>query len=424
MAAPASEGVTPVAADVERIPALWRNRDFNFLWIGQTLSDLGGRVSGIAFPLLVLALTGSPAKAGLVGAAGALPLFVLTLPAGALVDRWDRKRVMVTVDAARCVALGSVVVALHLHSLSFAQILVVAAIDGTGFVFFGVAERSALPSVVRDAHLERALAANQGRDYAATLGGTPLGGALYSFSRLAPFVFDAISYLVSVVTLLLIRTSFRAEAGADDETAPPGTKLVSEMRQGLRWFWRHPFIRTSALLAVGTDFVLNGLYLVVIVIARERGASPALVGAMFFFLGLGGIAGSFAVPWLMSHVSPRAVVVGTPAVVMLLLPLLSILPGRITAGVIYGAMFVPFPVWNAVVVSTRLRLTPATMQGRVASIATMFSLGPVFGASLLAGLLLQLGGTTTTVLVLCGIMVAVTATALASRSIAAVGSAV
>jgi predicted MFS family arabinose efflux permease len=419
MTAPANEAVTPVGADVERLPALWRNRDFTFLWIGQTLSDLGGRVSGIAFPLLVLALTGSPAKAGLVGAAGALPLFVLTLPAGALVDRWDRKRVLVTVDAARCVALASVVVALHLDSLSFTQILVVAAIDGTGFVFFGVAERSALPSVVRDAHLERALAANQGRDYAATLGGTPLGGALYSLGRLTPFLFDAISYLVSVVTLLLIRTSFRVEAGP-----PPGTKLASEMRQGLRWFWRQPFIRTSALLAVGTDFVLNGLYLVVIVIARERGASPALVGAMFFFLGLGGIAGSFAVPWLMNHVSPRTVVVGTPAVVMLLLPLLSILPGRITAGVIYGAMFVPFPVWNAVVVSTRLRLTPATMQGRVASIATMFSLGPVFCASLLAGLLLQLGGTTTTVLVLCGIMVAVTASALASRSIAAVASAV
>src|SRR5712692_434042 len=93
---------------------LRRNRDFNLLWSGQVISDLGGRISGIAFPLLVLATTGSPAKAGIVAAAGSLPLLVLTIPAGALVDRWNRKWVMIVTDSARCLALTSIVVALGL----------------------------------------------------------------------------------------------------------------------------------------------------------------------------------------------------------------------------------------------------------------------------------------------------------------------
>jgi hypothetical protein len=107
----------------ERDAPLRRNRDFNLLWTGQVVSDLGGRVSGIAFPLLVLALTGSPARAGIVGFAGSLPLLLLTLPAGAYVDRWDRKRVMVVADSVRCIALASIAVALALDALTFTQIV-------------------------------------------------------------------------------------------------------------------------------------------------------------------------------------------------------------------------------------------------------------------------------------------------------------
>jgi MFS family permease len=392
---------------------LRRNRDFNLLLFGQVLSDLGGRVSGIAFPLLVLAATGSPAKAGIVAAAGTLPLLVLTIPAGALVDRWNRKRVMIVADGARCLALASIAVALALDSLSFAHIVVVALIEGVGFVFFSVGERSALPSVVPDHQLEAALARNQARDYAASLGGTPLGGALYGVGRLVPFLFDAFTYLVSVIALLLIRTDFRrgGEPGAQRG------RLLAEMRAGLTWFWHQSFVRTTALLAMGSDFVLNALYLVVIVIARERGASPELIGVMFVFLGAGGVLGSFAAGWLARRLHVRTIVVATPAVVAFLLPLLVLLPGRVTPGLVYGAMFFLFPAWNAAVGSLRLRLTPDEMQGRVASIATMLSLGPAFAASLAAGFLLEGIGSTPTVLALCGVIVFVTLAALLSDAV-------
>lgn len=390
--------------------SLWRNRDFNLLWVGQTLSDLGGRVSGIAFPLLVLATTGSPAKAGIVTAAGTLPLLLLTAPAGALVDRWNRKRVMIVADAARAVALTSIVVALAYGTVSFAQIVLVAFVEGTGFVFFSVGERSALPSVVPDHHLEGALARNQSRDYAATLGGTPLGGVLYGLGRLVPFLFDAISYVVSVITLLLIRGDFSGERG-------PRERLVAEMRAGLAWFWRQRFVRTTGLLAMGSDFVVNALFLVVLVLARERGASAALIGAMFVFLGAGGILGSLVAGWLVRRLRLRTIVVAAPALVALLVPLLIVLPGRVTPGLIYGAMFFLFPAWNAAVGARRLRLTPDELQGRVASIATMLSLGPAFAAAIVAGFLLEETGTTPTVLVLFALIALVALAAFLSRAV-------
>ena len=97
-----------------RRASLWRNRDYLLLWSGQAVSSAGTQVSGIAFPLLVLAITGSPAQAGLACAPCALPYLIFSLPVGALIDRWDRKRVMILCDAGRAIALGSIPVALAL----------------------------------------------------------------------------------------------------------------------------------------------------------------------------------------------------------------------------------------------------------------------------------------------------------------------
>lgn len=391
---------------------LWRNRDFNLLWSGQVLSDLGGRVSGIAFPLLVLATTGSAAKAGIVASAGALPLLLLTLPAGALVDRWNRKRVMIVADGARCLALTSIVAALAFDALTYGHIVVVAFVEGVGFVFFSVSERAALRSVVADHQLNAAVARNQTREYAALLAGQPLGGVLFGLGRSLPFVFDAISYFVSLVTVSLLRTNFRRE-----RTTGQGARLHREMLAGFGWFWNQPFIRVTSLLTSGSDFTLNALYLVVIVLARERGASPALIGAMFLFLGIGGLLGSTSAAWLARRLRMRTIVVATQWSVAVLVPLLIVVPGRIAPGLIYGAMFFFHPAWNATVSAYRLRLTPDELQGRVVSISTMFSLGPATLAALFAGVLLEFTGSTTTVLILSGLMVVVAVAAVVSRAV-------
>src|SRR5579883_560513 len=140
---------------------LWRNRDYLLLWSGQTISNMGSKVSGFAFPLMVLFLTKSASQAGLVVALNSLPYLFLSLPVGALVDRWDRKRVMVLCDAGRALALGSIPVTYAIGHLTIPQLYVVAFIEGTLFVFFNIAEVACLPRVVTPEQLPDATARNQ-----------------------------------------------------------------------------------------------------------------------------------------------------------------------------------------------------------------------------------------------------------------------
>src|SRR5437667_1156637 len=133
-------------SDVSAPPTpLRRNRDYILLWTGQLASAIGTDASALAFPLLVLALTHSPLRAGIVGFAQTVPNLFLFLPAGALVDRWDRKKLMVRSDVVRALALGSIAVALALDRLTFGQIVVVALIEGGLSGLFRVAQTAALP---------------------------------------------------------------------------------------------------------------------------------------------------------------------------------------------------------------------------------------------------------------------------------------
>ncbi|HEV2460453.1 MAG TPA: MFS transporter, partial [Ktedonobacterales bacterium] len=137
---------------------LWRNRSYLLLWGGQAVSSLGSEASQLALPLLILSVTQSPAQAGIAGALRSLAYLLLGLPAGALVDRWDRRRTMILCDAGRALALGSIPLALALGRLTIAQLYLVSLLEGTLYVFFGLAETAALPHVVAKAQLPAATA--------------------------------------------------------------------------------------------------------------------------------------------------------------------------------------------------------------------------------------------------------------------------
>src|SRR5262249_55681404 len=107
------------------LPALWRNKNYMLLWSGQVVSTIGSSGSQIIYPLLILALTDSPAAAGIAASARALPYLLFSLPVGALVDRWDRKRVMIWSDIGRAVAVASIPLAMAFDALSLPQIYVV-----------------------------------------------------------------------------------------------------------------------------------------------------------------------------------------------------------------------------------------------------------------------------------------------------------
>src|SRR5689334_13539270 len=127
-----------------------RLSDFHRYWVGEALSNLGSRTGGIAYPLLALSLTGSPAKAGLIGFARLAPWFVLSLPVGAIVDRVDRRRLLIATDLAASAVLSLLVVALVADRLTFEVLLVLALVHGTLAMVFRIGEVGAVRHLVAD----------------------------------------------------------------------------------------------------------------------------------------------------------------------------------------------------------------------------------------------------------------------------------
>ncbi len=272
-----------------RPPGLLLNRDFQLVWIGEALSDVGSASSTVAYPLLVLALTGSPAKAGIVGLAKWLPVTLFSLPAGVLADRFDRKLLMIACDALRLLGAASIVVALALGRPSFLQIVAVAFLDGGLFATAHIAERGALRHVVERDQLQDAVARNEGRSYAAALIGPTLGGALFSIARAVPFIADAGTFLCSTAAVLATRADFQVRS---EQPARPWRELGTEMLEGLRWLRGQPFFRTTSLLFAFGNPLFTGLFLLTLLLAHREHASAAEIGVMFTIMGAGGLLGA------------------------------------------------------------------------------------------------------------------------------------
>lgn len=379
---------SPVRAGAPaRQSTLWRNRDYMLLWSGQGVSSIGTQASTLAFPLLLLALTRSPAQAGFASALRALPYLVFSLPAGALVDRWDRKRVMVICDTCRAVALGSIPVALAIGVLSVAQIYVVSLVEGSLFVFFNIAEAACLPRVVPKEQLPAATAQSQATDGLSQLVGPPVGGALFGLGQALPFLADTISYAASVLSLLFIRSRFQGERKATRR------KLSEEIGEGLAWLWRHPLIRFMAFLTGTSNLVSNGAFLIAILIAQDvQHASSAVIGFMFAVGSIGGIVGSIVAVPLQRRFSFAQVIICCTWVWAILTPLLAIAPNPFILGLLFAGTFITSPIYNVVQFGYRLSIIPDELQGRVNSAFRLIAFGGQPIGYALAGVLVQVVG--------------------------------
>jgi MFS family permease len=374
------------SAERQPVP-LRRNRDFQLLWGGQAVSLLGSQTSKIAYPLLVLAMTGSPAKAGIAGFAAMLGYLLFPLPAGGLADRHDRKRIMIACDAIRLAAVGSIAIAGWAAHITYVQVLVAGFAEGTASVFFGVAQRAALPMLVHPSQRSLAVSQNEARQNAAQLAGPALGGTLFGLSWAAPFAADALSYLASLVTLPFIKTPMQAAAAV---AAPAASrKLRAELGEGLAFTWRQPFLRYSAFFAASVNVLLQVLTLGLIVLARHDGASSAQIGLIVGCMGAGGLAGAFAAPWVQRRIPAGITITAcmwTWAVLLTLIVLVRVPLWLCPIVTVFG--FVG-PSWNVSVQTYRMQITPNELLGRTSSVAMQIAWGVIPLGSLLAGFLLQ-----------------------------------
>jgi len=346
--------------------SLWHNRDYMLLWSGQALSDIGGAISELAFPLLVLAVTHSPAQAGFVAALRALPATLFNLFAGVLVDRWDRKRVMLVCDTGRALSLASIPIAFALGHLTIWQLYITAFVEGTLMIVFTLAKTAAMSQVVTSVQLTTAVAQEEFVEGTTALFGPPLAGILYTLSMMLPFITDAISYIISIVTMLLIGAPFQRERVSTRR------KVWSEIAEGVLWVWHQPFILTMTLLMGAGAFVFSGNVLIVIILAQQQHASAVVIGLIFAVGGIGSILGSLLAPRLEHRLTIGQSILLCRWYFVLSWPLYALAPLPLVLGAVeFGIGFVD-PIEDVPYFSHRLKLIPDELRGRVLSACRLF----------------------------------------------------
>jgi Transmembrane secretion effector len=374
---------------------LRRNRDFVLLQIGQLLSNAGSSSTSIAYPLLVLAVTHSPAKAGIVAFARTLAWALLTLPAGLAADRWNRRRLMIAADGVRVLAIGSLAATIFLDRVAFWEIVVVAFVEGGGAALFRGAQSGALRAVVATHQIPAAVAAETGRQATVGLAGPPLGGALFGVARGLPFLVDAVSYAFSTISLLAMRAPFQ------EEREPHLASLRSRLSEAFGFVWSRPFLRTCALLFGLANFIGPGVLLAVVVIGRQQGLSGGEVGALVAAFGACLLLGSFLSPLVRRLLPIRAVLLlelwtWFGCAVFLVWPSVYVL----TAGILPTALAIPST--DSVVHGYRIAMTPDRLLGRAESVWTIIALLIAPLGPLTAGVLLSTVSARATIAVFAG----------------------
>jgi MFS family permease len=374
-------GTMTAVADGEVHRPLWRNRNFVALWVGQGLSDTGGAASALAYPLLILAVTGSPTTAGVVGTVAAAMGIAARVPAGAVVDQLDRRLLMIGCDAVRMACLATLAATIALGHVWWPLVLIVASVDSVGGAVLDAAAYAVMPAVLPDEQLESGWAAVQARGQASSIGGPPLGGILFEVGRAVPFIADGISYLFSIVGLGCMRGNFRAGVTNDNT-------LQRRVREGFAQMWRTPVLRAFAIQVPLINFAYTGVVFTVPVSLRIHGVSGGVIGAVLVTLSIGPLVGAMFAARISRRVPLPLLVTAIPLSSSILFGVAAVLVPSPWIAVPLAGIGLLAPAANVALMARITRSVPSELLGRIFSNLQFcaWSLGAV--APLIAGVLI------------------------------------
>jgi hypothetical protein len=269
---------------------LRHNRAFRWLLASSSVSMLGSRLTTIAYPLLILAMHGSAAVAGLAVFAANAPSVLVYIPAGALVDRsTDPRRTLIVAEAVRGTAIAVIVGMLLLHRAAIPLVVLMAIVEESAEVFANLAERRYVRLLVRPEEVSAAQVSIEARAHVVVLAGRSLGGVLFGIAQVLPFLADLTSFVVSVASLVGI--SRRQERPISPwRVARPN--LTGEVRDGLHELFKDASARNASLLSANMTLISQALIIVFLAAAHSRGVSSALIGAVLAASGFGGLLGA------------------------------------------------------------------------------------------------------------------------------------
>lgn len=406
--------VASVAEPVEppQPPPLWRNRDYQILWTGETVSQLGSSMSFFVFPIIGYAITGSTTAAAISLSAFAAGNVASKLPAGVLIDRWNRRAIMLASNVAGVLLYGSVALALAVEQLTLAHLVTVAFLTGIAGSFYGPAETAALRRVVPAHQLPTAFSQNQARRHVANLVGPPLGGALYSVGRAIPFLVDAVTFAAAALATALIKTPLPAP-----ERSTSRRRMGTEITEGLRFLWSERFLRAIVLFACLANFASNALFLVLTLKLLRAGVHPAAIGSIEAIAAVAGIVGAILAPALIKRVPTGLLSIAAGLAFAATLAPMAFTNNVLVIGALLAAATFFLPAGNASVSSYFAATTPDHLQGRAQSAlgfaaSGLMPLGGVTGGALLAWL-----GDETAMLVIAGLTASSVLPLLLSRDV-------
>ena len=383
-------------------PRVRLGRSYYKLFSASIISNLGDGVGLIAYPWLASALTRNPLLIALVPMAGRLPWLVFTLPAGVITDRVDRRRIMIQMDVCRFVLAGIVALAVLADQSSLPGPDELSSVAGTQWVLYativlatlllGMAEvlrdnsaQTIMPAIVAPDGLEKANGRLwAGEAVANTFAGPPLGSLLLAVSFALPFVLDSFSFLIAALLVAMIPGTFRANRPEGIEQAHWRTELAD----GVRWLWRHPLLRSMAIILGVMNAAMMASTATLVLFAQEvLGVGPFV----FTVLGMGGAIGGILGGTFASTLSKR---LGSGTCLAITLGGSAVIGFGIAVANWWVIVFVFFTVyaligilWNVITVSLRQTIIPAHLLGRVNSVYRFFAWGMMPIGAALGGLI-------------------------------------
>ncbi|MBQ1073670.1 MFS transporter [Micromonospora sp. C31] len=360
------QAARPVEGAAPKRPSLLRSRNFGLLLAGQTVSELGTRVSSVAVPLLAVGtLDASVFQVALLTALAWLPYLIFSLPAGVLADRVDQRRLMVACDLGRAALLLSVPVVALTGRLTLAFLYAVVGLSGVLTVLFTVAHKSMVPRLVPPDRLGDANAKITVSQDSAELVGPTIGGVLVGLVGAArTFVVTGLAFAVSGLTLLLIR-----QAPAGPAPRRERVPLRVEMTEGLGFIRRQPILRSIlACTTITNFFVMASGSIEVVFLLEELHATPALVGLVFSVSAVGGLVVGALADRLTAWLGSARVIwvaMAAPGPLYLLMPLARPGWGVLLYGVGLAAFSANVVLYNVATLTYRQRITPPALLGRV-----------------------------------------------------------
>ncbi len=364
-------------------------RSFRWLLASFWVTNLADGITLAAGPLLVASQTHNPLAVAMAVLLQRLPWLMFGLYAGVVADRVSRRAIIISTGLARAVILLLLIASILTHHVDTAVVLAALFLFGVNETFGDTTSQTLLPMLVEPGDLGLANARSlTGMIVWNQLAGPPIGAALFAAGMALPFVSETVCVLAGVLLLWPVRLPPRSRA------ARPA-RVREDVREGWRWLWNHPAIRTLAITIFTFNVTFGAAWSVLVLYARERlGMSAVGFGLITTAMAVGGLLGSACYGWLARRV-PLGVIMRGGLIIETLTHLALALTRQVWLALIIFAIFGAHAfIWGTTSTSVRQRAVPAEFQGRVGSVYLTGMVGGIVIGSALGGVVASWWGIT------------------------------